>query len=106
MTYCVVYVTAPTGAKAKSIARVLVRDRLAACVNIVPSVNSVYRWKGKIESAREALLVVKTRRSLLPRLAKRVRAVHPYAVPEIVALPLMFGEKSYLRWLDAETRDR
>ena len=99
----VVYVTAPSAEEARMLARVLVDERLAACVNLLP-VESVYRWEGKVEEAAEALLVIKTRRARLDALAARVRALHPYAVPEIIALPVVSGWPPYLQWIVDETK--
>jgi len=100
----VVLVTAPTGEKAHEIARDLVEKNLAACVNIVAGARSVYRWEGAIQDDREDLLVIKTSRARLPELIARVREVHPYSVPEVVALPVEAGHADYLAWVLAETR--
>lgn len=99
--HAVVLMTAPDAAVADRIARALVDERLAACVSLVPEVRSVYRWEGRTEESREVLLVAKTRAVLFPSLEARVRALHPYDVPEIVALPLTDGSRPYLSWLDA-----
>lgn len=99
--HAVVLMTAPDAAVADRIARALVDERLAACVSLVPEVRSVYRWEGKVEESREVLLVAKTRAGLFPALEARVRALHPYDVPEIVAVPLTDGSRPYLSWLDA-----
>ena len=98
----VVYITAPSRDEAARIARALVEERLAACVNLTP-IESVYRWQGAVEEAAELLLVVKTRRAALDALAARVRALHSYTVPEIIALPLVAGWPPYLQWIAAET---
>lgn len=98
--HAVVLMTAPDAAAAERIARALVDERLAACVNIVPEVRSVYRWEGKVEESREVMLVAKTRQSLFGRLEARVRELHPYDVPEIVSIPLTDGSRPYLSWLD------
>jgi periplasmic divalent cation tolerance protein len=82
-----------------SLARVLVEERLAACVNLVREVRSIYRWQGKIEDDRETLLLVKTRKTILSRLERRVRELHSYDVPEIMALSFESGAKPYLDWL-------
>ena len=74
-------------------------DRLAACVNRIPGVRSVYRWQGKVEQSAEELLIIKTRKELFTTLEKRVRELHSYAVPEVIALPIINGSESYLRWL-------
>jgi periplasmic divalent cation tolerance protein len=98
----IVYITAPSPEEGAALARALVDERLAACVNRVP-VESVYRWQGQVEEAREVLLVIKTRRGLLDTLAARVRALHSYTVPEIIALPIVAGWPPYLQWLADET---
>jgi len=98
----VVYVTAPGTEEARTLARALVDERLAACVNLLP-VESIYRWEGQVETAAETLLVIKTRRDRLDGLVRRVRALHPYAVPEIIALPLVGGWPPYLQWIAEET---
>ncbi|MFA6029444.1 MAG: divalent-cation tolerance protein CutA [Elusimicrobiota bacterium] len=98
---CVVLVTAPDRRTGLRLARALVAERLAACVNLVGSLRSVYRWKGKVEEASEVLLLAKTRAALLPRLQRRVKALHPCSVPEVLALPVAGGSPSYLSWLDA-----
>ncbi|HAH05848.1 MAG TPA: divalent-cation tolerance protein CutA [Elusimicrobia bacterium] len=86
-----------------TLARGLVRRRLAACVNLVPGVRSVYRWKGRIEEASELLLVAKTRSSRLKELTAFVRRNHPYSLPEIAALPVQGGSRDYLRWVKDST---
>ncbi|GIW73061.1 MAG: divalent-cation tolerance protein CutA [Planctomycetota bacterium] len=101
--YCVCLITTPTADKAAEIARVLVEERLAACVNIVPQVRSIYRWQGRIEDEAEALMVVKTARARFAALQQRVHGLHPYTTPEVIALPLVAGAEKYLRWLGAET---
>lgn len=85
---------------AERIARALVERRLAACVNVVPGLVSVYRWKGAIEREAEQLLVIKTRLDRFQALSEAIVALHPYAVPEIVALSLAAGHPPYLAWLD------
>jgi periplasmic divalent cation tolerance protein len=96
--------TAPDEDVAARNARALVDERLAACANLVPSVRSIYRWKGAIEDAREVLLVIKTRADRVDALAERLRALHPYDVPELVVLPLVGGLAPYLDWVRAEAQ--
>lgn len=100
----VAYVTVPDKEVAKRIAAELVEAKLAACVNILPGVESVYWWEGKVETDPELLLKVKTRASLVPRLAAAVKATHPYDVPEVIAVPIVGGLPEYLSWLDDSTR--
>jgi periplasmic divalent cation tolerance protein len=100
----VVLVTAPTPERAAEIARAVVEERLAACGNVVPGLRSIYRWEGKVQEDAEALLVLKTTRARLDALRDRVLALHPYEVPEVIALPVEAGSAPYLAWIAAETR--
>ena len=99
----VVFVTAPDAETAAKIARALVEERLIACANIVPGVRLIYRWEGKVADDAEVLLVLKTRASRCEALAARVKALHPYALPEVVALPVVDGSQAYLDWVLAES---
>jgi periplasmic divalent cation tolerance protein len=90
--------------EARRIARALVRERLAACVNVVARVESVYRWKGKVETAREALLVIKSTTARSKRLAARVKELHSYDVPEALTLRIASGSADYLRWVRESCR--
>jgi periplasmic divalent cation tolerance protein len=102
--YTVILITAPSTETAKEIARALLDAKLAACVNIIPVVNSLYIWEGEIYDEDEVLLIVKTRAELLDEgLIPTVQRVHPYKVPEIIALPIVKGAKNYLDWIDAVT---
>lgn len=105
----IVLLTCATLAQARKIARSLIQQRLAACANIVQTpVESVYRWKEAVKSAREYLVIVKTLSTALPKLEREVKKLHSYDVPEIVALPIVAGSREYLSWLTAnvETRRR
>lgn len=95
----VVLVTASGRDEADRVALTLVEEGLAACVNVVPGVHSVYRWQGQTESAHELLLVIKTARHLLTDLVARVQNLHSYTVPEVIALPIVGGSAAYLGWL-------
>jgi periplasmic divalent cation tolerance protein len=95
----VVLVTAPSEDVAKEIGRRLVDERLAACVNVVPGVTSIYRWEGARQEAPESLLVIKTRSARYADLERRVLDLHPYSVPEVVAVPVETGAAAYLRWV-------
>ena len=97
--YCVVLITTPIG-KDEKIANLIVEEKLGACVNRVESVNSLYWWQGKIEKDREELLIVKTTFDKFKELTKRVKEVHPYSVPEIIALPIAEGNGDYLNWIE------
>jgi len=99
----VTLVTAPDADTADRIARALVDERLAACVNLVPGVRSVYRWEGAVEEAEEVLLVVKSRRDRAAALAARVKALHPYEVPEVLSLSAAGGSEAYLDWVQRES---
>jgi periplasmic divalent cation tolerance protein len=101
----VVLVTCSSAKEARKIARALVEQRLAACVNVLRApVQSVYRWKGKVESAKELLLVIKTTRKRFAALQRAVRVLHSYDVPEIIALPIADGSRDYLAWLSNSVR--
>ena len=95
----VVLVTAPSEAMALELGQRLVDDRLAACVSVMPGVTSIFMWEGKREEASEALLVIKTRAERYPALQQRVLELHPYSVPEVLALAVEAGAPAYLRWV-------
>jgi periplasmic divalent cation tolerance protein len=97
--FIVVYVTAGSAEEGERLAHALVDERLAACVNRIKAVESTYRWQGKVEKSDEELLIIKSRRDLFPALEKRVRELHSYSVPEIIALPILAGSAAYLDWL-------
>lgn len=101
--FVVVLVTAPGEEKAVELARMLVEERLAACVNVVPRLRSIYRWEGRVQDDAEAMLVIKTRAGLFEALRERVVALHPYTCPEVLALPVREGHGPYLDWLAGST---
>ncbi|KAG2327858.1 hypothetical protein Bca52824_010586 [Brassica carinata] len=101
----VVYVTVPNREAGKKLANSIVQEKLAACVNIVPGVESVYEWEGKVQSDSEELLIIKTRQSLLESLTEHVKANHEYDVPEVIAFPITGGSDKYLEWLKNSTRN-
>ena len=102
--YLQVITTTETREQAETIARSVVEKRLAACAQIVGPISSTYWWKDKIETADEWLLLLKSRNDLYPDLEQAIRNIHPYEVPEIVALPIAHGSASYLQWMGAELR--
>ncbi len=97
-------ISAPGAEAAESIARSLVEKRLAACVQIVDPIRSIYRWQGKIEEETEVLLLLKSRRDLLPSIAGLLDELHPYDVPELIATPIVGGSTAYLSWLEEAVR--
>jgi periplasmic divalent cation tolerance protein len=102
--YVIVLITAPSTETGKEIARALLDARLAACVNILPAVNSMYVWEGDIYDEDEVLLIVKTRAELLDEgLIPAVQKLHPYKVPEIIVLPIVKGARNYLDWIGEAT---
>ena len=103
--YVIVLTTLPAGADAGAFAHALVDDRLAACVNFLPVMESVYRWEGRADRESERQLFIKTSRARVAALWERVRALHPYDVPEFVVLPIVDGNAEYLKWLGESTRD-
>ncbi|MFN7781600.1 MAG: divalent-cation tolerance protein CutA [Lysobacterales bacterium] len=94
-----VLTTAPDPLVAEAIARALVEAQLAACVSLLPGVTSVYRWQGEVETTREVQLLIKTRASTLPALMSEITRLHPYALPELVAIPIESGLPAYLDWV-------
>lgn len=102
--HAVVLVTAPDEKVARALAKAVLEARAAACVNLVPRIESHYWWQGRIESAKEVLLVMKTTRPRLADLERTVRANHPYDTPEFVVLPIGAGAERYLAWIDESAR--
>ncbi len=102
--YNIIFITASKPEEAEKIAKGLLESKLAACVNIVPRVKSYFWWEGKIDRADELLLIVKTRKSLVNKLIKKVKSLHSYTVPEVVAFPIINGNKDYLKWIDDSTK--
>lgn len=100
MSYRLAVATCPDVATAESIAAVLVRERLAACVNILPGARSVYEWQGQVEVDEECVLLMKTRQDRFRALEEAVVANHPYELPEVIAVPIEDGLAGYLKWID------
>jgi periplasmic divalent cation tolerance protein len=102
--YVVVLTTLPVDADGEAFGRALVEERLAACVNLLAPMESVYRWEGRVEVETERQIIIKTSRERLPALWDRVRELHPYEVPEFLVLPIADGNEAYLRWVGEATR--
>jgi len=101
----VVLVTCGSEEEALKIALSLVEERLAACVNLVSPIRSIYRWEGKIWDEKEWLLIIKTQKNRFEELEKAVKSIHSYSVPEIIGIPIIEGASSYLEWLKEMTRN-
>jgi len=99
MDYIVIFVTTPDEYIASDIAKTLVEERFAGCVNIIKSVRSIYTWEGDIEDDTEALMIIKTKKGMFKRIETRIKELHPYTVPEIIAFPIIDGSKEYIEWL-------
>jgi periplasmic divalent cation tolerance protein len=99
--HLLVITNCPDAALAERMARTLVEERLAACVNVLPAMRSLYRWQGQVDSAEEFPLLIKARRADYPALEARIRGLHPYDVPEVIATPIVSGLPEYLGWIDA-----
>lgn len=98
----VVFITTRDEQEAHGIARLLLHERKAACVNILAGVDSVFWWQGFVDSAQESLMIIKSKASLLPEIVNLVKGVHSYQVPEIVAIPIIGGNQDYLEWMNSE----
>ena len=101
--YVIVLTTLPADADGEALARTLVGERLAACVNLLPAMTSIYRWEGQVEQDTERQVILKTSRERVVALWERLRELHPYEVPEFVVLPITDGSDAYLRWLGEST---
>jgi len=101
----VIFVTTGSEQEAHKIADLLLTKKKAACVNIIPRIDSSFWWQGKLDTAEESMLVIKTKASLLSEIVGLVKGAHSYEVPEIIALPIIGGNKDYLKWLDDEVQE-
>ncbi len=104
--YIVIYTTAKDKDEGKEIAQKLLGEKLVACVNILPAIESFYWWQDKIESSQEVLLVIKSKKGLFKKIVKTIQSVHSYDVPEIIALPIIDGSKNYLKWLSDSVKGK
>ncbi|MDP2912267.1 MAG: divalent-cation tolerance protein CutA [Candidatus Omnitrophota bacterium] len=103
-SYIQVITTISSKVGAEKISEALIKGRLAACVQIIGPIKSVYRWKGKIENAKEWACLIKTRKTLYKKVESAIKKIHPYEVPEIIAVSIADGSKDYLKWISAETQ--
>jgi len=100
-TYITILVTAANKQEAEKIAQQLLKAKLIACANIIDSISSIFRWSGKIEKAEECLVLMKSRRGLFEEITRKVKELHSYEVPEILAIPLVDGSKAYFEWMES-----
>ena len=103
MENCVIYCTVPNDFSANLIASTLVDENLAACVNIVPSITSIYKWEGSVQTDSELLLIIKTQQSKFNDVEKRIKELHENSIPEIIAVPIIKGSEEYQNWIRKET---
>lgn len=104
MEEIVIYITVPNEDEAARISKTLVKEKLVACVNIIKNVRSIYSWQDKIEDDVEVLMIAKTKKSLFAKVSNRVKELHTYTVPEIIALPIIIGSEDYLNWMNEVLR--
>ena len=104
MSNCIVYCTVPDEFSANLIATTLVEENLAACVNIVPGITSVYKWEGITQNESELLLLIKTREEKFEGLKEKIKELHENSLPEIIAVPIKMGNQEYLNWIEQETK--
>jgi periplasmic divalent cation tolerance protein len=104
MSFQFLYVTTDSPEEARKIGRALIEERFAACVNILNEMSSLYWWEGKVTEGEEAVLIVKTREDLVPTVTDRIKALHSYTVPCVVALPITQGNPDFLAWIERETK--
>jgi periplasmic divalent cation tolerance protein len=102
--YQIVFCTVPNAEVARKIARAIVVDKLAACCNIIPGLTSIYSWKNEIQEESELLLMIKTKTSVVPELTEKIKKMHPYEVPEIIASEMSEGNREYLNWVNENVK--
>lgn len=102
--HIVIFITAPNRKEAEFIASELIKYKLAACVNIVDKIESFFWWQGKLDKSKEALLIVKSKKEKMNKIIRKVKLIHSYQVPEIIALPIIDGYMPYIKWIDESIR--
>lgn len=105
MEFIVIYCTVPNRREGKEIAHALIKNHLAACVNILDKMESVFSWDGELTEEKEALLIIKTKKELFGKVSAMIQRLHSYTVPEVIALPIVEADETYLKWIEHETRD-
>lgn len=103
MTNCVIYCTAPNEFTANLIATTLVDEKLVACVNIVPSITSVYKWENEVQTDKELLMIIKTQQCHFEKIEEKIKQLHEYSIPEIIAIPIIKSSEEYKNWIIKET---
>ena len=104
MSLCIIYITAPSLEEAEIIGRHLVSKRLAACVNIINNMESIYHWEGKVETASEVIVIAKTKEALIDEITESLKSIHSYKCPAIMALPIIGGSDTFLDYIRSETK--
>lgn len=104
MEYIVIYCTVPNKKEGKEIARVLVENELAACVNIIDKMESIFSWNGELTEEKEAMLIIKTKKEHFKNINHTIQKMHSYNVPEVIAMPIIEADETYLKWIDHETK--
>jgi len=104
MEFIIIYCTVPNKKEGKEIAKALVENNLAACVNMIDKMESVFSWDGELNEEKEALLMIKTRKDLFTRINHTIQKLHSYNVPEVIALPITQADETYLKWIEHETK--
>lgn len=105
MEFIVIYCTVPNKKEGHEIAKILIKQKLVACVNIIDKVESVFSWDGAIMEEKEALLIMKTKRELFTQINHSIQKLHSYNVPEVIAMPIIEADETYLKWINHETRE-
>lgn len=100
----VMYITAPSKEVGRKLSEILVKEKLIACCNMVENVESIYEWKGKVEQDTEVLMIVKSRQDYIDKIVEVVTKNHPYEVPEVIAMPIIGGNKQYMEWVESTTK--